>query len=165
VKLYVVRHAIAEDSDPSRWPDDSLRPLTDRGVRQFRKAARGLRALVTDVDVVLSSPAVRAWDTAQILADEAGWPNPMRCEELWDGSAADVAGALQPFAGARSLALVGHEPTLSRLMSLLLTGGGAADFIEMKKGAVAHLEPTMPGQIGRAELIWSLPPRVLRALS
>jgi phosphohistidine phosphatase len=58
--LYLVRHAIAGDADPSRWPNDSDRPLTPAGEKRFRRAARGLGRIVPKVDVVLSSTFARA---------------------------------------------------------------------------------------------------------
>ena len=75
--LYLVRHAIAFDFDTSQWPDDSQRPLTPEGQKRFSRAARAWRARPS-VDLVLSSPWVRAWQTAELLESEAGWPRPVR---------------------------------------------------------------------------------------
>ena len=72
--LYIVRHAIAGHADGSRWPDDADRPLTPEGAKSFRAAAAGLRRIVSSVDVLLSSRFVRAWQTAELLHEVAGWP-------------------------------------------------------------------------------------------
>src|SRR3954468_17149609 len=80
--VYLVRHAIAATRDSAQWPDDSERPLTSEGEARFRKAARGLRRVAARVDVVLASPYVRAWQTAEILERAAGWPAPERAPEL-----------------------------------------------------------------------------------
>jgi phosphohistidine phosphatase len=161
--LYLVRHAIADSRDPARWPDDSQRPLTEKGIARFRRAARGLHRLVPTVDVVLSSPLTRAWQTAEILQQEAGWPAPERCPELEPGRLpAGALDVLQPESSA--VALVGHEPLLSRLASLLLSEKEYAARIDVKKGAVIRLECVNGPQPGGAVLRWSATPRMLRAL-
>ncbi|HTD76227.1 MAG TPA: phosphohistidine phosphatase SixA, partial [Chloroflexota bacterium] len=140
MNLYLVRHAIAFQPDPASWPDDRDRPLTPQGEKKFRRAVRGLEALVPGVDVVLSSPLVRAWRTAEILRKTAGWPEPSRFDPLEPGTApADVVDALQPHASAESVALVGHEPSLHELLSYLLSGDPGNVKVTMKKGGVAYL--------------------------
>jgi phosphohistidine phosphatase len=164
--LYLVRHAIAAEPDPVRWPDDSERPLTPEGEKRFRRAARGLGSLVRNVDVVLSSPWVRAWRTAELLAKEAGWPAPVKCEALESGRApAEVLQALQPHSGAKSVALVGHEPSLHELASYLLTADILHASIEMRKGGVARLELDPALRPGTARLKWLVPPKILVAIS
>jgi phosphohistidine phosphatase len=103
-------------------PDDSKRPLTEKGVARLRRTARGLSRVVPTVGRMLSSPYPRAWQTAEILAEESDWPPPEQCPELEAGRS--PADALELLAGSdgASLAVVGHEPLLSELASLLLTG-------------------------------------------
>lgn len=166
--LYLVRHAIAFDRDPGEWPDDALRPLTPDGERRFAEAARGLQRLTpgAEIDAVLSSPFVRAWRTAELLTEHARWPAPEPCAEL--GAAQPptaVLGALRERSGMGALALVGHEPLLSELASLLLSGDEAGLSLEMKKGGVARLQFDGAAQPGRAVLTWLLAPRVLRSLA
>ncbi len=166
MKLYIVRHAIAFDQDPARWPDDSLRPLTPDGERRFRRAARGLKQVVPDVEIVLSSPWVRAWRTAEILAERAGWPAPRPCEALTgDSSPLDVVKALTGLAAPDSVALAGHEPQLHMLVSVLLTGDPDALHVTLKKGAVVALDVEGAVRPGAATLEWMLPPKLLRALA
>ena len=150
--VYVVRHAIAEQYDAERWPDDAKRPLTKRGEESFREAARGLRIVAPAVEVVLSSPYVRAWRTAEILHEEAGWPAPERCEELEAGRS--PSDALDVVRRRGTVAAVGHEPLLSGLVSLLL---GAILPIDFKKGGVALVEDGV--------LRWYATPKILRAIS
>jgi hypothetical protein len=69
--LYIVRHAIAEERGEA-YPDDELRPLSAKGMAKFRKAAKGLAKFGVTVDHVLSSPLVRARQTADILVEEIG---------------------------------------------------------------------------------------------
>jgi phosphohistidine phosphatase len=165
VDLYLVRHAIAFDADPTQWPDDSLRPLTPEGEQRFRRAATGLRALVSSVEVVLSSPWARAWRTAELLEQEATWPAPVACEALASGRpVAEVLQAVQPYASAKSVALVGHEPTMHEIAAYLLTADAGHLQIEFRKGGIARLDVNANLRPGDAYLVWVLPPKVLRAI-
>jgi phosphohistidine phosphatase len=160
--VLLIRHAIAEDRDPEAWPDDSLRPLTDRGVRRFRPAARGLRLLAPSVDAVLASPYERAWRTAELLHEEAAWPEP----ERWDALEAerDPANAVEGLAARDgTVALVGHEPFLSSLVSLLLTGDANRLRLVLKKGGAALIRFEGQPAPGAGLLGWLLTPKVLRS--
>ncbi len=164
-----MRHAIAEDYDPARWPDDALRPLTDRGRRRFARAAAGLRRLAPTVDALLASPYTRTWETARLLEAHAGWPAPVRLEALTPGS--DPVGLLAELvrrftpAGDVQLALVGHNPDLPRLASYLLTGSSHALQIEWHRGGVAALASAEAPCAGSFALRWALPPRALRRVA
>jgi phosphohistidine phosphatase len=164
VELIIVRHAIAFERDASRWPDDRGRPLTPKGETRFRKAARGLGRLVSGVDIVLCSPLVRAWQTAEILADEADWPQPARLEALEpDRTAKDVVEALGSYRSKEVVVLVGHEPLLGELIASLVTGSDEADAFTLKKGGAACV--AVDGPAGeRAALRWLLTPKIERAL-
>jgi phosphohistidine phosphatase len=166
VDLYLVRHAVAFSRDPTRWPDDGERPLTPEGEARFRKAARGVRRIVTSVDVVLSSPLLRAWRTAELLEEEAGWPAPKPEPVLEAGrSPAEGIEVIEPHLDVASLALVGHEPYLSELASILLTGSPTSLTMAMKKGGVGHLRLEDGLRRGTASLRWLVTPKALRALS
>ena len=162
--LYVVRHAFAAHADPARWPDDSKRPLTAEGTARFREAARGLRRLVPTVELVLSSGFARAWQTAELLHDAAGWPAPEECRELEPGRPVSAVIDVLGRHTVRSLAVVGHEPDLSRLTSHLCTGNEEALQLEFKKGAVVWLSFAGPVEPGRGRLRSVVPPKVLRKL-
>ena len=162
--VYLVRHAFAAHADPTRWPDDATRPLTNEGIARFRVAARGLRRLVPAVDSLLSSGYARAWQTAELLHEVAGWHRPEECPALEAGRpATSVIDVLQG-RSERSLALVGHEPQLSMLASLLCTGSEEALELELKKGAVAFLSVAGPVEPARASLRWTVSPKILRRL-
>ena len=75
LELYLIRHGVAEERGDD-WPDDSKRPLTPEGEEEFRLAARGLARIVPRADVILSSPALRTWRTAEILSELDSWPGP-----------------------------------------------------------------------------------------
>ncbi|MGE3273857.1 MAG: phosphohistidine phosphatase SixA [Vicinamibacterales bacterium] len=164
IEVYLVRHAIAADRGP-RYPDDRVRPLTADGVSRFRRAVQGLAALDVTLDVVFTSPLLRARETADLLA--AGL-KPKPAVEILEalapgGAPKDVLAAIAR-AGRTSarLALVGHQPELGDLAARLL---GARGRIEFKKGGVAlvEVERSTPG--GPGMLRWLLPPRALRRLT
>lgn len=165
IELYLVRHAIAAERGPS-YPDDRLRPLTPTGIARFRETVAGLKELDVSVDVVLSSPLVRARETAELLA--AGLPGKPPIETLDalapGGRLALVVEAITKYARRRlrRLALVGHQPDLGDLGSRLLGARGALEF---KKGGVAYLELDGATPAGPGTLHWMLPPRVLRKLA
>jgi phosphohistidine phosphatase len=166
VRLYLVRHAIAHDADPVCWPDDALRPLTALGVRRFRRAARGVRALAPGVDVLLTSPFERARATAEILREAAGWPAPVTTAALRSGaSTSEQLAAIAEHGPDATVAAVGHEPDLQMLASYLLTGSEYGLASLWRKGAIAALECPASPTPGSATLLWFLPPSALRRLA
>jgi phosphohistidine phosphatase len=162
VELYIVRHAIAAERGPE-WPDDDLRPLTERGIDRFKQVVAGLIFLDVQLDLIFSSPLVRARQTAEYLA-----------EGLPDDTTIEVADALAPghtpleameqiaraAGGATRVAVVGHEPDLGALTAWLI---GTRRAIPFKKGGVCRLE--MDSLSSRhATLSWHMPPKALRKL-
>ena len=160
--LYFVRHGLAEERGDA-WPDDSKRPLTDEGMSRMRKAARGLARLGVTVDLVLSSPVVRARQTAELLA--AGLesrPSLVNVDSLApDGSHAAVIADLEKHARKNCIALVGHEPMIGELVARLI---GSRHPIEFKKGAVCRVDLEDLPPVGPGDLRWLLTPKILRAL-
>lgn len=166
--LYVMRHGIAEDPDPSGVGDDAERELTPEGRKKTRRAACGLRALGADFDVIYTSPLARARQTAELVAAEFGLAALLvrQTTSLSPGAAfADLFRDLAAEPPTSNILLVGHEPHLSGLISYLLTGNAESVEITMKKGSVCGVElrgmpPTEPGT-----LRFLLQPAQLRALS
>jgi len=112
-ELYLIRHGLAEDRGEA-WPDDSKRPLTEDGMSRLRKQARGLARLGVTLDIVLTSPLVRARQTAEIVA--AGLdprPNLATIDSLApDGTYQAVMADLEKHTRKGRIALVGHEPDI-----------------------------------------------------
>ncbi|CAN5545898.1 phosphohistidine phosphatase SixA [soil metagenome] len=161
--LYLIRHAVAFDRDYERWPNDADRPLTPEGEDDFRLAAGGLSNVVCQVEVLLSSPYVRAWQTAKILSADASWPAPGIFQALEpDVSPHKIALALRTYAEADSLALVGHRPSLHELAAYLLTGEGDMLNIGLKKGGAACIRFDGAPERGAGKLRWLLTPKILR---
>ena len=162
MELLLVRHAIAEERDLRRWPDDRGRPLMQQGARKFRSVARILGKAWNMPDLVLSSPLARAWQTAQILEEICGWPEPEELASLEPGrKPAEIITALNKRGEMARVVLVGHEPSLHEILSHLLSGSADSISIEMKKGGAALVCVDATVRAGSASLLWLLPPGVL----
>jgi phosphohistidine phosphatase len=166
VYLYLVRHAVAHKRDAERWPDDSKRPLTPKGEEEFVGAARGLAHVVPEVNVLLSSPYERAWRTAEILTQHAGWPAPREFPALEpDVPPEKTVVALETYADRQSVALAGHRPGLHELAAYLLTGDAAGAGMKIKKGGIVCIEFDEAPEAGEGTLRWLFTPKVLRMLA
>jgi phosphohistidine phosphatase len=164
IELYLVRHAIAGQRGP-KYPDDRLRPLTPQGRARFRDVVAGLRELGVVIDLIYSSPLVRARETAELLSAGLASKPPIETLDALapGGPVASIVDAIAKHARRRRrIALVGHQPDLGEIGSHLL---GAKGTLAFKKGGVAliELDGTTPG--GPGTLHWMLPPRVLRKLA
>ena len=159
-ELYLVRHATAADRR-SEWPDDTKRPLTERGINRFNEVVRGLRRLDVALDEVFTSPLVRARQTAELLADGLDGKPPVKLlDALAPGhSPGAVLASLARVAKRRRIALVGHEPDLGELAAHLIGAGRALPF---KKGGVCRIDLGSLTSTRAASLVWFLPPSVLR---
>jgi len=164
IELYLIRHAIAAERGPN-YPDDRERPLTSEGIARFKLAVDGLKDLDVTIDLVLTSPNVRAKHTAELLV--SGLPKRPRTEQLEalspGGRLPAILEAVTKFSKRyRRMALVGHEPRMGEIAAKLLQARGE---IQFKKGAVCciELDGTMP--TGPGALRWLLPPRALRKIA
>lgn len=165
--IYIIRHAIAVEPDTPGYEDDSQRPLTDKGQVRMVAITRGLKSLDICFDLILSSPYVRAKDTASILLKGLGMKKdqlvlsenlvPMGFPDQMIGEINDK------YAEVNSIAIVGHEPNLSALISLLIAGNTEA-LLNMKKGGVCHLSADNLFHERRATLEWLMMPKHLIAL-
>jgi len=164
MQVFLVRHAAAHERNRTRWPNDSLRPLTTAGIFKFRKAARGLAEWLPKSAVLLTSPFVRARETAAILAENRDGVKPIECSQLAANQPVARAFELLRSRKEKFVVLVGHEPHLGNLLSNALAGPHPQLRIEFKKGGAACIEFTARIEPGRATLRWMLPPRMLRAL-
>ena len=161
-ELYFVRHGLAEERGDA-WPDDTKRPLTEEGMSRLRKAVRGLAGMGVSIDVVLTSPLVRARQTADLLAGGLDpRPSIVNVDSLAPaGSYAAVLADLEKHSRKCRLALVGHEPMLGELAARLI---GSRHPIEFKKGGVCRIDVEDLPPAGPGDLRWMLTPKILRAL-
>jgi phosphohistidine phosphatase len=163
IELYLVRHAIAAERGPD-WPDDTRRPLTERGIRRFTAAVDGLRAAGVRIDEICTSPLVRARQTAEILSRRlAGKPAVKTLDALAPGHEPElVLAELARITRATSVALVGHEPGLGQLAAHLI---GSQAPLAFRKGGVSRIDLPQIGTPALGSLQWFMPPRVLRQLA
>ncbi len=157
MELGLLRHAHA--GDPATWdrPDD-LRPLTNKGRQQAERLGRFLAAAGFAPDAVLTSPRVRARETAELVADSLGVP--VRIDPRLGGflDLATVEAILEDAGRPARPVLVGHDPDFSDLL-VSLTGSPG---LRMRKGAFALLDVERPLTPASAELRWLVPPDLLR---
>jgi phosphohistidine phosphatase len=163
VFIYILRHGIAVQRGTAGYPNDD-RPLTDDGKEKMRKGARGIAAIIGSVDVILTSPLIRAHDTAKIAADALGADHKIEvCKELLPGSSAKkLMIYLAKYKNLDHIMIVGHEPDLGFLASALL--GSEQSIIEFKKGALCCIEVSSIPPRGAGTLHWHLQPKQLREL-
>jgi phosphohistidine phosphatase len=165
--LYLLRHGIAVERGSSGDEDDSARPLTPKGERRMRRSAEGMLALGLSYNLILSSPYLRANQTADIVAEVCDVRDGVQISAALaaDGNPRQVIDELSHTHGARQhILLVGHEPHLSRLISTLVTGSSALPLV-MKKGGLCKLSIDAL-RFGRcATLEWLLTPRQLRLMA
>lgn len=166
MNLYIVRHAIAVESGTPGYEDDSQRPLTDAGRKKMKKIATGLRQLEVELDAILSSPFVRARDTAKILASEFKSKDRLFFSEnlIPESNFETLVQEIREKYDVDNLALVGHEPMLSSLVGWLTTGNTGMN-LTMKKGGIAYLVTDTLFEDHRATLMWLLPPSLMMELS
>lgn len=162
MNLYVIRHAIAVDEGTSDYESDSERPLTDKGRKKMRQIARALRNLGVEFDLILSSPYVRARETAEILADVFKMKKKLAFSDnlIPLGNPELLITELNEKYSVNSMAVVGHEPHLSTLVGLLVAENAKID-VTLKKGGVCYLLADDLHQEHRATLEWLLTPGIL----
>jgi phosphohistidine phosphatase len=161
LKLILVRHAEAVERGTPDVPDEE-RPLTPRGEKRFRKAARGLARLARRPDLLLTSPLPRARRTAEIAGRAWGGVDPVNAEALARGDFDALAPRLPGRGTDRVVVLVGHEPHLSSFLARLLGAEETSGFA-FRKGGAAMVDVLQP-PLGEAHLVWFLPPKLLRRL-
>ena len=164
--LFLLRHGLAVEPGTAGFETDASRPLTPNGKRQLVKVAKAMRRMELSFDVIWSSPLVRARQTAEIVAKELKATKQLKLvDELSPGGdAVKLIKKLRALKPAReNILLVGHEPDLSKLLSLLVTGKTGADFALKKAGlAKLELENLRAGRC--ATLAWLLTPGQMKEM-
>lgn len=154
-RVHLLRHAHAGDA--SEWiGDDDLRPLTRKGRGQAERLGAFLEAHAVRPDVIVTSPLVRAKQTAEIVAEALGMTVKVD-RRLGGGFGQRELWAILDEAGAREIMLVGHDPDFSTLLTYLIDAAG----MSMKKGALATIDLHTKLGDGEGELRWLVPPDLL----
>jgi phosphohistidine phosphatase len=154
MELILLRHGKAENTNPQ---GDAARALLEKGREQARRAARSLKAAGVLPELVLTSPLVRAKQTADEFCLTAEMPGPVI--QGWLASGMHPETAMKELAGFhdfKRVMIVGHEPDFSALIEWILgvSGGG----VEVKKGAIACLRVIPPTRFGN--LLYLIPPKL-----
>jgi phosphohistidine phosphatase len=166
MNIFILRHGIAVERGTPGFENDSQRPLTPKGKRQLRKTAGAMKKMNLRFDLILSSPFERAKQTAEIVAEELKLKKRLKfSDELQSGGEQkrlirEVAELKPP---PENALLVGHEPDLSRLISLLVSGGENMA-IDFKKGGLCKLEVETLRSCSSAKLIWLLTPKQMKLM-
>ncbi len=163
--LFILRHAIAVERAAVK--NDFERPLTPEGEEKLRRITKALRNLELSFDLMISSPYVRARETAEIVGAALA---PRKKVQLWDSLGADgqarelIAQLKRVEPVPTSVLLVGHEPYLSRLIALLVCGTASASIVLKKAGLCKlTLDSLRAGRCARLE--WLLTPRQMLLMS
>ena len=167
MELLVIRHGVAEEREEfaATGKDDSLRPLTKEGRWKMERGAKALRHALPSLNVIATSPYTRAAQTAKIVAAAYDDVDVERLDALTpDGRPQAFLTWLRGRESDDRVAAVGHEPHLGSLVYWLLTGEAVEGRIAMKKGGACLLELDPKSRAGKATLIWSLTPSLLRRL-
>lgn len=156
MQLFLLRHGKAVDSSSG---GDVQRELEEKGHEQARQAARILTAANLLPDLVLSSPVVRAKQTALTFTETAGMPGPIFLNWLACGMSPETALAeLAHFPEFERIMIVGHEPDFSRLIEHCL--GATPDSVEVRKGSITCIELRPPTP--RATLCFLIPHKLAK---
>jgi phosphohistidine phosphatase len=163
--LYLVRHGIAEDDSVTGRDED--RALTQEGTNKVQRAAAGFAWLEVEPDAIWASPLRRARQTAEILRVAIAPELELRIQPQLrpETDVDDMRQELKAVAGARSVVLVGHEPSISALASALLTGSESGARLPFKPGSALALELNSIGSGHSASLRWFLTAEQLGRLS
>ncbi len=156
MKLLVIRHAVAMDREEfaESGQSDDMRPLTRAGMKEMKRVAKGLRREVDTIDVLATSPLLRATQTADIVAREYGMDVAEPTRSLIPEAEPD---AVEEFCGSLGdvdvVAVVGHEPHLTGLVTWLMSGRRDGR-VELKKGGACMLEFESGVRRDSGTLLW-----------
>ena len=163
MRLYLLRHALAVPGGTPGDNQDAKRPLTDEGRAQALQVGQGLTRLKINPDLIVTSPYLRAAQTAEQVGRVLGYHRDIKALDALRSEAkpSDTSDALAAFAGHERLLLVGHEPHLSAWIAELVAGRGGMQCL-MKKAGLACVEvDQVPPPSGSGTLRWLLTPRQL----
>jgi phosphohistidine phosphatase len=164
MNIFILRHGIAVERGTAGFEKDADRPLTRKGERQLQKSATVMKKMKLHFDLILSSPYERAKRTAEIVAEELKLKKRLKFTDALkyeNGPAAVLSQVARLKPAPKNLLLVGHEPYLSQLISLLISGDEnvAMDF---KKGGLCKLEADGLRTGKCAQLAWLLTPKQMK---
>jgi phosphohistidine phosphatase len=157
MEIYFLRHGDAGTAEAWKG-SDAERPLSKEGAATMERVAAAIARLHPTLDAILTSPLLRARQTAEIVAKKLRFTQVLFVEDrLAPGfGAAELKRILKERRASRGLMLVGHEPDFSKVISACIGGGS----VECKKGSLIRVDMDDPSSL-TGVLVWLLPPRVL----
>lgn len=161
MKLYLVRHGIATQHLGGNVKSDAQRPLTEEGRAETKIVAQALKRLGVKPDLVVTSPLVRAYQTAEILLDVLSGSQKLEyCDALAPGgTASELYKFLRDYKTANEVFLVGHEPDMGRLAATILWAGPEID-IPFKKAGVCRIDISSLPVSEPGILKWFITPKI-----
>ncbi len=163
MKLYIVRHAIAEERSKNIHVNDD-RPLTTIGIRKMKKNAEGIMKIVPSPLRIISSPLKRAYHTSEIIVSIFKKPISITLSDdlLPNASVENLVQLCKGYNNNDNVMLVGHEPSLGKFLSTILQQ--KIQSLQLKKGSICCVEFNVEFP-KRSALLFYIPPRILRTLS
>ncbi len=158
MEIYLFRHGIAEDAKVGRA--DSSRALTDEGRKKTAEVVKTARRAGVAPSLIVSSPYLRAMETARIAAEGFGYSGEIVSTEALvpHGSPGNVWAELRDYRDETAVLLAGHEPLLSQLAAYLLASPGLR--VEMKKAAMMRIDVAGMGPTPHGTLGWLITPKL-----
>jgi len=162
MELYIVRHGIAIDREDPKSPAEADRFLTEEGIEKTKQVAKAIAALGLHADLMVSSPYVRAMQTAEIFASALGYAKQkiVKTETLLPG--AEPAAFFRELAKQKQASAVfcfGHGPNVDEVLAAGI--GSNRQVTSMKKAGVALLELKRISPPS-GQLVWLAPPKLLK---
>ncbi len=164
MNLYLMRHAIA--AEPDENTEDNLRSLTEKGRKKLGKIAHNLEKLEIEIDNIITSPYLRARQTADVVAHVLGIKQKRVFESEFLtplGFADKLVEEINAREAVANLLIVGHEPFLSQLIGMLIAGDAGLN-INMQKAGLCKLSMDQLAYGRCATLEWLLTPEQLIAI-
>jgi len=164
MEIYVLRHGIAVPRGTPGYPNDD-RPLTDDGIEKMKKSAEGIARIVNGFGAVISSPLIRALDTAKITAKAVDYKDEIIITDhlIPGASLRSLFKFVDGYKNKDRILLVGHEPQLGFAASKLI--GMDSPVILFKKGGICRIDISSLSSGEKGILIWCLTPKQLRLIS
>jgi phosphohistidine phosphatase len=167
MELYLIRHGLAQQLGMKNDFTDERRTLTAEGRDRMREVSRGLRKLGVQLDLLITSPLVRAVETAELVAEALAFNKKEIVQTAGlapGGSADELFSEIKTHTGVESAGLVGHEPYLGELAARMVQSTGHLA-ISLRKGGVCCINVVETVPSFRGELVWLMTPKQLRLLA
>lgn len=165
MQVILVRHGAAENFEIGASRPDSDRQLTQEGRRQMKQVATGLHRIIGNVDVIATSPYVRAVQTAEILSEEFDEARPTDIQEIDALKSGTDPETMTEWLATQdpeaTIMLVGHEPDFSLFLAYLTTND-CGSYAKFSKGGVCLVDCPSTPAVSKGRLIWLVTPSILK---